>query len=45
LEGYGLRVTGRQSLPVHANPENIRYLLTKRDRMGHELDIEGEAAE
>jgi 3,4-dihydroxy 2-butanone 4-phosphate synthase/GTP cyclohydrolase II len=40
LEGYGLRVTGRVPLPVHANPENLRYLQTKRDRMGHELDIE-----
>jgi 3,4-dihydroxy 2-butanone 4-phosphate synthase/GTP cyclohydrolase II len=40
LEGYGLRVTGRVPLPVHANPENLRYLETKRDRMGHDLDIE-----
>ncbi|MGH8963173.1 MAG: GTP cyclohydrolase II, partial [Jatrophihabitantaceae bacterium] len=40
LEGYGLRVTGREPLPVHANPENIRYLETKRDRMGHDLDLE-----
>ena len=40
LEGYGLRIVGREPLPVHANPENLRYLLTKRDRMGHELDIE-----
>ncbi|HVU91636.1 MAG TPA: bifunctional 3,4-dihydroxy-2-butanone-4-phosphate synthase/GTP cyclohydrolase II [Jatrophihabitans sp.] len=39
LEGYGLRITGRVGLPVHANPENIRYLETKRDRMGHELDL------
>jgi 3,4-dihydroxy 2-butanone 4-phosphate synthase/GTP cyclohydrolase II len=39
LEGYGLRINGRQPLPVHANPENIRYLETKRDRMGHDLDI------
>jgi len=37
LEGYGLRVTGRVSLPVAANPENLRYLQTKRDRMGHDL--------
>ncbi len=36
LEGYGLRVTGREPLPVHANPENLRYLRTKRDRMGHD---------
>jgi 3,4-dihydroxy 2-butanone 4-phosphate synthase/GTP cyclohydrolase II len=39
LEGYGLRIVGRVSLPVHVNPENIRYLETKRDRMGHDLDI------
>ncbi|MCW2614332.1 MAG: 3,4-dihydroxy-2-butanone 4-phosphate synthase [Frankiales bacterium] len=37
LEGYGLEITGRVTLPVHANPENLRYLRTKRDRMGHDL--------
>jgi 3,4-dihydroxy 2-butanone 4-phosphate synthase / GTP cyclohydrolase II len=37
LEGYGLTITGRESLPVRANPENVRYLRTKRDRMGHLL--------
>jgi len=37
LEGYGLRVVGRIRLPVHATPQNLRYLQTKRDRMGHEL--------
>jgi 3,4-dihydroxy 2-butanone 4-phosphate synthase/GTP cyclohydrolase II len=40
LEGYGLHITGREPLPVHANPENIRYLETKRDRMGHDLDLD-----
>ncbi len=40
LEGYGLRITGRVPLPVHANPENLRYLQTKRDRMGHDLNIQ-----
>ncbi|WP_375500307.1 bifunctional 3,4-dihydroxy-2-butanone-4-phosphate synthase/GTP cyclohydrolase II [uncultured Jatrophihabitans sp.] len=39
LEGYGLHVTGREPLPVHANPENLRYLQTKRDRMGHDPDF------
>ncbi|WAX56946.1 bifunctional 3,4-dihydroxy-2-butanone-4-phosphate synthase/GTP cyclohydrolase II [Jatrophihabitans cynanchi] len=39
LEGYGLRITGREPLPVHANPENLRYLQTKRDRMGHDLNL------
>jgi 3,4-dihydroxy 2-butanone 4-phosphate synthase/GTP cyclohydrolase II len=37
LEGYGLRVVDRVALPIRPNPENLRYLRTKRDRMGHEL--------
>ncbi len=37
LEGYGLSIIGRVALPVNANPENLRYLTTKRDRMGHAL--------
>jgi 3,4-dihydroxy 2-butanone 4-phosphate synthase/GTP cyclohydrolase II len=37
LEGYGLRVTERVPLPISPNPENLRYLRTKRDRMGHDL--------
>jgi 3,4-dihydroxy 2-butanone 4-phosphate synthase / GTP cyclohydrolase II len=44
LEGYGLTIAERVSLPIEANPENVRYLSTKRDRMGHELpnlDVEG----
>ena len=35
LEGYGLTITGREALPVRLHPENVRYLRTKRDRMGH----------
>jgi 3,4-dihydroxy 2-butanone 4-phosphate synthase / GTP cyclohydrolase II len=37
LEGYGLAITGRVPLPVRASAENLRYLTTKRDRMGHDL--------
>ncbi|HEX3778966.1 MAG TPA: bifunctional 3,4-dihydroxy-2-butanone-4-phosphate synthase/GTP cyclohydrolase II [Pseudonocardiaceae bacterium] len=37
LEGYGLRVVDRVPLPISPNPENLRYLRTKRDRMGHDL--------
>jgi 3,4-dihydroxy 2-butanone 4-phosphate synthase/GTP cyclohydrolase II len=37
LEGYGLKVVDRVPLPVWPNPENLRYLRTKRDRMGHDL--------
>ena len=31
-------VVGRVPLPVAPDPENLRYLRTKRDRMGHLLD-------
>ncbi|SON59998.1 Riboflavin biosynthesis protein RibBA [Mycobacterium simulans] len=37
LDGYGLHISERVPLPVRANADNIRYLMTKRDRMGHEL--------
>jgi len=37
LDGYGLNIIERVPLPVRANAENIRYLMTKRDRMGHDL--------
>ncbi len=39
LEGYGLQVVGRVPLPSHVTAENLAYLRTKRDRMGHLLDI------
>ncbi|MGY1633279.1 bifunctional 3,4-dihydroxy-2-butanone-4-phosphate synthase/GTP cyclohydrolase II, partial [Geodermatophilus sp. SYSU D01186] len=39
LEGYGLKITGRVPLPSHVTAENLAYLRTKRDRMGHLLDI------
>ncbi|MFB8090043.1 bifunctional 3,4-dihydroxy-2-butanone-4-phosphate synthase/GTP cyclohydrolase II [Streptomyces sp. NPDC055992] len=34
---YGLTVTGREPMPVQAGEHNLRYLRTKRDRMGHDL--------
>ncbi|MBN9611185.1 MAG: bifunctional 3,4-dihydroxy-2-butanone 4-phosphate synthase/GTP cyclohydrolase II [Actinobacteria bacterium 69-20] len=43
LEGYGLKVLGRVPLPASVNPQNIRYLKTKRDRMGHLIEGLGEA--
>src|SRR5688500_11649199 len=39
LEGYGLKVLGRVGLPSHVTSQNLGYLRTKRDRMGHLLDI------
>ncbi|WP_156890354.1 bifunctional 3,4-dihydroxy-2-butanone-4-phosphate synthase/GTP cyclohydrolase II [Gordonia shandongensis] len=38
LDGYGLQIVERVPMPVRANAENLRYLRTKRDRMGHVLD-------
>ncbi|MEV7089232.1 3,4-dihydroxy-2-butanone-4-phosphate synthase [Streptomyces sp. NPDC093085] len=37
LVRHGLRVTGREPVPVQAGEHNLRYLRTKRDRMGHDL--------
>ncbi|MEO3764796.1 bifunctional 3,4-dihydroxy-2-butanone-4-phosphate synthase/GTP cyclohydrolase II [Streptomyces sp. B8F3] len=34
---HGLAVTGREPTPVEAGEHNLRYLRTKRDRMGHQL--------
>jgi 3,4-dihydroxy 2-butanone 4-phosphate synthase/GTP cyclohydrolase II len=45
LEGYGLTVVGREPMPVRPHPENLRYLRTKRDRMGHLLDELDEAVD
>jgi 3,4-dihydroxy 2-butanone 4-phosphate synthase/GTP cyclohydrolase II len=41
LEGYGLTIIGRESMPVRLHPENVRYLRTKRDRMGHLFEALG----
>jgi 3,4-dihydroxy 2-butanone 4-phosphate synthase / GTP cyclohydrolase II len=38
LAGFGVEVAGRVPLPVAATPENLRYLITKRDRLGHQID-------
>jgi 3,4-dihydroxy 2-butanone 4-phosphate synthase/GTP cyclohydrolase II len=39
MDGYGsLEVVERVPIVVKANEENIRYLQTKRERMGHLLD-------
>jgi 3,4-dihydroxy 2-butanone 4-phosphate synthase / GTP cyclohydrolase II len=38
LEGFGLDITERVPLEPTPNPENVAYLRTKRERMGHFLD-------
>ncbi|HJR37640.1 MAG TPA: bifunctional 3,4-dihydroxy-2-butanone-4-phosphate synthase/GTP cyclohydrolase II [Nocardioidaceae bacterium] len=37
LEEYGIAVTERVPLTPRPNDHNLAYLLTKRDRMGHDL--------
>jgi len=37
LSGYGPEVAGRVRIEIAPSHENIRYLRTKRDRMGHDL--------
>ncbi|MFR9796655.1 bifunctional 3,4-dihydroxy-2-butanone-4-phosphate synthase/GTP cyclohydrolase II [Streptomyces sp. MS06] len=41
---HGLRVTAREPMPVTAGEHNLRYLRTKRDRMGHDLPWLDDAA-
>lgn len=37
LEDFGVHVAARVPLAPHPNDHNIAYLMTKRDRMGHDL--------
>jgi 3,4-dihydroxy 2-butanone 4-phosphate synthase / GTP cyclohydrolase II len=48
LESYGVPVTERVQLTPRPNDHNLQYLLTKRDRMGHQfgaLDLGSSPAE
>ena len=40
LEGYGLEVVGRVPLETEPRPENMRYLVTKCQKLGHLLNIQ-----
>jgi len=39
LQGYGLTVEERIPIVIPPNEDNIRYLQTKRDKLGHLLDL------
>ena len=45
LEGYGLRVTGREPIHVAPTAHNRGYLQTKREKLGHLADAAGEPAQ
>ncbi len=38
IEGFGLEIVERVPLPPVPNPENLAYLRTKRERMGHLIE-------
>lgn len=42
LEGYGLEVTGRVPIETEPRAENLNYLLTKCQKLGHlmKMDVE-----
>ena len=35
LDGFGLKITGRESIEFKSNAINEKYLITKRDKLGH----------
>ena len=39
LEAYGLEIVGNEPIEVEPNPYNLRYLQTKKERMGHTLHL------
>ena len=39
LSGYDLAIRERVSLPTVVTPQNLAYLRTKRDRMGHHITV------
>ncbi|HOW42520.1 MAG TPA: bifunctional 3,4-dihydroxy-2-butanone-4-phosphate synthase/GTP cyclohydrolase II [Candidatus Omnitrophota bacterium] len=39
LEGYGLKVVERVALEIAPNPANYGYLKTKKEKLGHQLEL------
>jgi 3,4-dihydroxy 2-butanone 4-phosphate synthase/GTP cyclohydrolase II len=45
LEGYGLEIVERVPIEIVPRPHNVRYLTTKKRRMGHLLNIDDKSPE
>ena len=39
LEGHGLEITSRVPIEIEANQENKNYLNTKKNKLGHILNL------
>lgn len=39
LEGYGLKISERVPLEIEPNAQNYKYLKTKKEKLGHQIDI------
>jgi 3,4-dihydroxy 2-butanone 4-phosphate synthase/GTP cyclohydrolase II len=39
LEGFGLKIVEQLPIEMEANPANLAYLKTKRDKLGHKLKV------
>ena len=40
IEGYGLEIVERVPMQIEPNAENIAYLRTKQEKLGHLLDLD-----
>jgi len=38
LSGYGLTIVDTIPIEIEPNPHNLRYLKTKKEKLGHKLD-------
>jgi 3,4-dihydroxy 2-butanone 4-phosphate synthase/GTP cyclohydrolase II len=41
IEGYGIRIVERVPLEIKPNENNLRYLRTKKEKLGHVLNLMG----
>ncbi len=41
IEGYGIRIVERVPLEIEPNENNLRYLRTKKEKLGHVLNLMG----
>ncbi|MGB9561628.1 MAG: bifunctional 3,4-dihydroxy-2-butanone-4-phosphate synthase/GTP cyclohydrolase II, partial [bacterium] len=45
LEGYGLKIVERVPIVAKPRKENLKYLKTKKEKLGHIIDLEEDGGE